>query len=91
MLYVILTRQIRWVLEKQQVSIGTWEGFDGAEACNTGAGDALAARRAVESVESAGDSVIIVAGECADYRQVRGAAKITARICSIEVAVLFFP
>ena len=65
------------------MSIGTWEGFDGAEACSTWAGNALAARRAVEAAESAGDSVIIVAGECADYRQVRGAAKISVRICSI--------
>ena len=63
--------QAREALEGQDVLIGAWEAFDGGEACTTRAGDAAGVRKAVDAVAGSGDSVVVVLGECADYRHVR--------------------
>ncbi|CAM9627599.1 unnamed protein product [Ectocarpus fasciculatus] len=61
---------MRRVLEGQGGSVGVYAGFDGGESCDAGAGDAKGVRKAVEAVRAARGSVVIVVGECADYRQV---------------------
>lgn len=61
---------MRRVLEGQGDPVGVYAGFDGVESCKAGAGDAKGVRKAVEAVRAARDSVVIVLGECADYRQV---------------------
>lgn len=59
--------------EQGASSLGVFTGFDGGESCAAKAGDADGVRRAVDAVGAAGGrsgSVVIVLGECADYRQV---------------------
>lgn len=58
--------------------VGVFQGFEGDESCKAAAGDAEGVRRAVDAAGaigggggSSGTSVVIVLGECADYRQVR--------------------
>ncbi|CBN74841.1 Tyrosine kinase specific for activated (GTP-bound) p21cdc42Hs [Ectocarpus siliculosus] len=68
--YTSLAQQMRRVLEGQGGSVGVYAGFDGGESCKAGAGDAKGVRKAVEAVRAGRDSVVIVLGECADYRQV---------------------
>ncbi|CAM9285282.1 unnamed protein product [Ectocarpus sp. 13 AM-2016] len=68
--YASLAQQMRRVLEGQGDHVGVYAGFDGGESCNAGAGDAKEVRKAVEAVRAGRDSVVIVLGECADYRQV---------------------
>lgn len=68
--------QVRGLLERQGTQIGAWSEFSGKEACDTGAGDAPSARAAVNAAvqhgsdgSSGGKFVVLVFGECADYRQ----------------------
>lgn len=62
--------QLRSVLEERRISIGVWKAFSGDEACTTAAGDAEGVREAVEAVEKSANTIVVVLGECADYRQV---------------------
>ncbi|CAB1101135.1 unnamed protein product [Ectocarpus sp. CCAP 1310/34] len=68
--YASLAQQMRRVLEGQGDPVGVYAGFDGGESCKAGAGDAKGVRKAVEAVRAGRDNVVIVLGECADYRQV---------------------
>lgn len=75
--------QMRRVLEEQGTRINAWRETDGTESCAWSAGEAPSARAAVDAAVPLsgrsdyphGQPVVIVLGECADYRQVRSSPR----------------